>query len=136
MARSTAALLAFAAIAGVAIAADDSNIGSRHAVDLKKVRTTKTVEKKCANYFSEYISPEGDHIKREMRCCGLNILIRNQRGASAIMTCVNFPAVSPGNCGNLSRESLVDAKLRQNSASIQFVNLHLMRCIKMSRAAM
>merc|ERR1712158_147745 len=36
MARTTAALLAFAAIAGVAIAADDSNIGSRHAVDLKK----------------------------------------------------------------------------------------------------
>ena len=32
-----AALLAFAAIAGVAIAADDSNIGSRHAVDVKKV---------------------------------------------------------------------------------------------------
>ena len=38
MARTTAALLAFAAIAGVAIAADDSNIGSRHAVDVKKVR--------------------------------------------------------------------------------------------------
>merc|ERR1711899_451941 len=36
MARTTAALLAFAAIAGVAIAADDSNIGSRHAVDVKK----------------------------------------------------------------------------------------------------
>merc|ERR1712158_266519 len=36
MARTTTALLAFAAIAGVAIAADDSNIGSRHAVDLKK----------------------------------------------------------------------------------------------------
>ena len=41
MARTTTALLAFAAIAGVAIAADDSNIGSRHAVDVKKVRTTK-----------------------------------------------------------------------------------------------
>ena len=38
MARTTAALLAFAAIAGVAIAADDSNIGSRHAVDVNKVR--------------------------------------------------------------------------------------------------
>ena len=36
MARTTTALLAFAAIAGVAIAADDSNIGSRHAVDVKK----------------------------------------------------------------------------------------------------
>merc|ERR1711944_389942 len=36
MARTTAALLAFAAIAGVAFAADDSNIGSRHAVDVKK----------------------------------------------------------------------------------------------------
>lgn len=36
MARTTTALLALAAIAGVAIAADDSNIGSRHAVDFKK----------------------------------------------------------------------------------------------------
>merc|ERR1719397_2484669 len=36
MARTITALLALAAIAGVAIAADDSNIGSRHAVDLKK----------------------------------------------------------------------------------------------------
>ena len=36
IARTTTALLAFAAIAGVAIAADDSNIGSRHAVDVKK----------------------------------------------------------------------------------------------------
>ena len=41
MARTSTALLALAAIAGVAIAADDSNIGSRHAVDLKKVRKTK-----------------------------------------------------------------------------------------------
>ena len=37
---SVALLVALAAIAGVAVAADDSNIGSRHAVDLKKVRRT------------------------------------------------------------------------------------------------
>ena len=41
MARTITALLALAAVAGVAIAVDDSNIGSRHAVDLKKVRRTK-----------------------------------------------------------------------------------------------
>ena len=41
MARTTTALLALAAFAGVAIAADDSNIGSRHAVDVKKVRISK-----------------------------------------------------------------------------------------------
>ena len=52
--------------------------------------------------------------------------IQNQRETSAIRTCVNFPAAaSLGNCGNLSHGSLLDAKLRQNSASIQFVNLHL-----------
>ena len=44
MARTTTALLALAAFAGVAIAADDSNIGSRHAVDVKKVRITKNAE--------------------------------------------------------------------------------------------
>ena len=48
MARTiTALLVALAAIAGVAVAADDSNIGSRHAVDLKKVRGTK----RCHVYF-------------------------------------------------------------------------------------
>ncbi len=41
MSRTTTALLALAAFAGVAIAADDSNIGSRHAVDVKKVRISK-----------------------------------------------------------------------------------------------
>ena len=53
MARTTTALLAFAAIAGVAIAADDSNIGSRHAVDLKKVGTNE----KCVICI---ISPKGE----------------------------------------------------------------------------
>ena len=41
MARTITALLALAAVAGVAVAADDSNIGSRHAVDLKKVIRTE-----------------------------------------------------------------------------------------------
>ena len=46
MARTTTALLALAAFAGVAIAADDSNIGSRHAVDVKKVRFSLRITKK------------------------------------------------------------------------------------------
>ena len=49
MARTITALLALAAVAGVAIAADDSNIGSRHAVDLKKVRRTKNGNAKVAS---------------------------------------------------------------------------------------
>ena len=81
MARTTTALLALAAIAGVAIAADDSNIGSRHAVDLKKVRrTTKNGRDKvcfCHNvragqfaYFFCLINDSAAHVcisKRSVR---------------------------------------------------------------------